>query len=323
MWKKIGEISLRTGEIMEICMVKAPDESYERDIMSFLAHKKEIWLWHLNLGFRGELNELESRFYIGLLNGKLISNASTWEYGSIGIVGHLFTVNEHRGKGACTALMKAQIQDFRNREGKILIGGFKPSSFPIAKSLGFKSIINGSEVMRYDLYPYFEKEYFQSKRTLARDSMWKDWPGVSLLFSAKEGCALRSMKHKIFGPFDYEDYFLEDMREQLKRLCTSKVLVTEKGSIAGYATLTLKSRFGDNSWLLDLFVHQDRISHVGTMLKALRWPKGRVRCYIETNCHEKRRALLAQGFKDKAVLQKRVNGKPLKIIAMQLETENS
>jgi len=31
MWSKIGKVQLRTGEIMEILMVKAPDGNYEID----------------------------------------------------------------------------------------------------------------------------------------------------------------------------------------------------------------------------------------------------------------------------------------------------
>ncbi len=321
MWMKIGEAPLKNGEIMEIRMVKAPDDDHRHDITSFLAPNKKIWLWHLNMAVRGELDELYSRFYLGFLKGKIISNVSTWEYGPIGIVGHLFTVEDCRRKGACTVLMKTQIQDFLNRGGKILIGGFKPSSYPIAKNLGFKSIVNNSEVMRYDMCSDFEREYFQAKKTVCRDSMWKDWPGVSLLFTVKEGCYLRSVKHKIFGPFDYEDYFLEDMWERLKGLCMSKVLVTEKGNVVGYATLTLKHHLGGNCWLLDLFVHPAIISHVNTMLNAMHWPKGKIRCYVEANCHEKHQALLTQGFEERAVLQKRINGKILRIILMQFEAK--
>jgi len=319
MWSKISEVPLKTNDIMEIHVVKAPDDHYKNSIMSFLVHNKGIWLWHLNLAVQGELDELESRFYLGLLKSRIISNVSTWEYGSIGIIGHLFTAKDHRKKGACTALIKTQIEDFRKRGGQILIGGFKESSYPIVKNLGFTSIINNSEVMRYNLYLDYEKEYFQAKRVFCRDAMWKDWPSVSLLFTAKEGWRVRSMRHKIFGPFDYEDYFLEDMSERLKSLCMSKVLVTEEGSIVGYATLALKHRLSESFWLLDFFIHPASVSYADAMLEAMYWPKGKIRCYVEAECRDKHDMLLARGFQEKRILKKQIkrDGKTLNIIAME------
>jgi len=319
MWSTIGEAQLKTKEIMEIYMVKAPDGYYRHSITSFLGLNKGIWLWHLNLAFRGELDELEFRFYLGQIKGRIISNVSTWEYGSIGIVGHLFTAEEHRRKGACTVLMKTQIQDFLKRGGKILIGGFKETSYSIAKNLGFKSIVKDSEVMRCDLFPNFEKVYFHTDKTWCREPMWKDWPGVSLLFTVREGWYLRSMKHKIFGPFDYEDYFLEDMREQLKGICMSKVLVTQKDSIVGYVTLTLRHHLNNSFWLLDFFIHPSNVSHAHTLLEAINWPKGKIRCYVEGDNREKQDVLLTRGFQEKMILKKHIkrNGKTLNIIVME------
>ncbi len=300
-------------------MVKTPDRRYERSIVSFLSCINALWRWHLNLAIRGELDDLEARFYLGLLKQRIISNVATWEHGSIGMVAHLFTARNHRRKGACTALMKAQIQDFRSRGGKVLIGGFRPASYPIARSLGFRSITDNSEVMRCDLHSSFDREYFQAKKVFCRDSMWEDWPGISLLFGVKKGWCLRSIKHKVYGAFDYEDYFLEDMKERLMGLCISKVLITEKESIVGYATLTSKYRGKGSFCLLDFFIHPAVASFTDTMLDAIDFPSGKVRCYVESGCHEKRDMLLERGFKEK-VIQKQIkgDGKKLDIIAMEL-----
>jgi hypothetical protein len=321
MWRKIGEISLRTGEIMEVYMVRTPDPHYGRDIVSFLSMSipnEELWLWHLNLAIHGELDELESRFYIGLLTNRIISNVTTWKYGAIGIVGHLFTVEEHRRKGACTGLMKAVIQDFRKHDGKILIGGFRETSYPIAKNLGFKSIVDHCEVMHCYLDPHFESEYFRTKNVFCRDSMWKDWPGIGLLFGIREGEYLRSIKHKIFGNFDYEEHFLEDMRERLKGLCISKVLTSEKGSIVGYATLTYKHELKDNFWLLDFFVHPENMSYADNIFDAMGFPTGKIRCYVDSKAEEKHVLLLKRGFKKKTRKQITHYGKTLDITLMEL-----
>jgi hypothetical protein len=318
MWNRIGETQLRMGEIMEIYMVKTPDSNYEQDIMSFLSPTNRLWRWHLDLAIHGALDELEPRFYLGLVKGRIVSNVSTWEYGSIGLVAHLLTAKEHRRTGACTASMKAQIQDFRHRSGKVLIGGFKPTSYTIAKSLGFSSIIDNSEVMHYNLDLHFKKEYFEARKVSCRDSMWKDWPGVSLLFGTQEGCCIRSMKHRIFEPFDYEDYFLGDMWERLNGLCISKVLVSEEGSVVGYATLTSKYHVKSEFWLLDFFIHPNAASCAGTMLDAMDFPPTKTRCYVESGCPEKREMLLRSGFKERT-LQEQItqNGKTLDIAVME------
>jgi hypothetical protein len=149
--------------------------------------------------------------------------------------------------------------------------------------------------------------------------MWRDWPGISLLFGVKKGWYLRSVKHKVYGAFDYEDYFLEDMKEQSMGLCISKVLITEKESIVGYATLTSKHRGKDSFFLLDFFIHPEAASFADTMLDAIDFPHGKIKCYVESKCHEKRDMLLKRGFKEK-MIQKQIkdNGKKLDIIEMEL-----
>ena len=319
MWKRLGETVLTTGDMMEIFMVRPPDERFERGIRSFLSLYKRIWAWHLDLSLEGELDKLDTRYYLGFLNCKLISNVSTWEYGPLGIIGHLFTAENHRNKGACTTLMKTVVSDFLNRGGKTLIGGFKPASHALVEKLGFQSIMNHSEVMRHDSMLNFEERYFQTGKTFCRDSMWKDWPGISFLFTVKLGWNLRSAKHKILGPYDYEDHFLEDMWQRTRDSCASKVLTTEKEHILGYATLTFTHRSKSDVWLLDFFVHPVATSHVDTLLSAFDWPRGKIECYVEADCAEKRRALWAQNFEEKAVFRKQVKGKAIKVILMQLE----
>jgi hypothetical protein len=276
--KRMGQTPLGNGDVMEVRMVKPPDQSYEQGIKSFLSLSNRIWTWHLDLSLRGEMDEFDSRYYLGFLKHRMISNVATWEHGPIGIIGHLFTAEAHRKKGACTTLMRTVIHDFLERDGKTLIRGFKPASRSIAEKLGFRSIMKHSEVMRYDSSPDFEQEYFQPSNMSCRDSTWKDWPNIGFLFTVKQGWSLKSLKHEILGPYDYEDHFLEDMRQRTKGFCISKVLGTEKQHILGYATLTLRNRSQDDSWLLDFFINPAAISHVETLLNAFDWPAGKIEC---------------------------------------------
>jgi predicted GNAT family acetyltransferase len=316
MWEKIGEALLKTGEAIDVRRVRTPDHYHEHEIRSLL-HYNKLWMWYLDLALGGKLDDLEARFYIGILNNNVVGNVSTWEYGPIGIVAHLYTARSYRKKGVCTALMRNMIQDFRNRGGKILIGGFRPASYPIAQSLGFKSVTDNSEVMHLEPNPYFVQDYFRAGKLSCRDLMWKDWPGVSLLFGVKEGWRLRSVKYKVFGPYDYEDYFLRDMWENQQESCKSKVLFTERGNVVGHAVLTFKYSQKGSFWLLDFFIHPASVSNIGIVLDALTIPAGKTRCYVGEDCREKLKALLDKGFREKGRKRFRLAGKPVDTILME------
>jgi hypothetical protein len=316
MWDKIDQVVLENGRIMEVRRVMAPDRYHESHIKSLLPKYSALWMWHLNLALSGRLDDLETRFYVGVLDGKLIGNVSTWECGPIGILGHLFTAKRHREKGVCTTLTKIMFQDLSSRGGKILIGGFKPASRRIARKLGFKSLTEKSEVMYLELNRCFEQNYFHADKLWCRDLKWRDWPGVSLLFGVKEGWCMRSMKHKIFGPYDYEDCFLEDMWGMQQGLCQPKVLAAENGNVIGYAALTLKDSRRRSFWLLDFFIHPAKVSDVDILLDALTFPPGKTRCHIERDFCEKFDALLDRGFAEKTRRRFKFRGKTLDIIMM-------
>jgi len=316
MWSKIDQVSLENERIMEVRCVVMPDDHHKSLIKSLLPRYSPLWTRHLNLSFSGELGDLKTRFYVGVLDDKLIGNVSTWESKPLGIVGHLFTDKKYRRKGVCTNLMKIMIRDFSRRDGKILIGGFRPASYRIAKRLGFKSLADESEAMHLELDKHFEEDYFSDKNSWCREMEWRDWPGVSLLFGVKEGWHVRSLKHEIFGPYDFEDFFLEDMWQKLHGLCQPKVLVTEKENVVGYAALTFNHSEKHGFWLLDFFVHHSRVSDMSIMLDSLTYPSGKIRCHIEGNCKEKIDALLDRGFTEKRRRFKFV-GKTLDMIVME------
>jgi hypothetical protein len=219
MWSKIDQVSVENGRMMEVRRVVVPDCQHKSLIKSLLPQYSPLWTWHLKLSLSGKLGDLKTRFYVGVLDDKLIGNVSTWESKPLGIVGHLFTNKKYRRKGVCTNLMQVMVQDFSLRGGKILIGGFRPASYSIAKRTGFKSLIDESEVMHLEPNQHFEEDYFRNGKPHCRDMEWRDWPGVSLLFGVKEGWRIRSLKHKVFEPYDFEDFFLKDMWQKLHGLC--------------------------------------------------------------------------------------------------------
>lgn len=287
---------------MTVLQVLAPNEGYNEAIRSFLGKsgllEAVLWRWQMNLAFQGELDGLESRFYLGLMEGRIVGNISLWEYNGLGILGHVYTVEGQRRKGIFRFLLAKCLEDFRNREGKVLVLG-TPVDAPwntIYKEFGFRNISEGSEVMRYDADPIFLGNYFQSQEVYCREPKWSDWPSLSILYTSHEGWRVRSIEHRIFGPFDYEDYFLQDMNKMRENECHSVILLTEKEYVVGHAHLTIDTQEGVPAWLLDFFVHPQHASKADLLLESMVFPMGRIRCFVETDNHEKMSILSHAGF---------------------------
>lgn len=116
MYTPFASKPLKTGEPLEIGVVMPPDETYEPLIRPFLGHKPRNFQWHITCAFEpGGIRDLETRFYIGLVDQKPVCNIMTVEYNGIGILGHVFTTVEHRRKGACRLVMAEQMTDFHRR----------------------------------------------------------------------------------------------------------------------------------------------------------------------------------------------------------------
>lgn len=321
MHKQLGDARLKTGERIVINVVRTPDCSYGENIRAFLPHLDEIWQWHLGLALRGQLDELETRFYLGILNGRIIGNVSTWEHRSLGILGHVYTAEDQRRKGVFNSLVKACLQDFRDRGGKITVLG-TPVDAPwnhVYRECGFADIAEGSEVMRCDLDPDFQKTFLQSKKIYSREVKWSDWPSLSILYTVQEGWLLRSMRYSVFGPLDYEDHFLHDMKRTNGNECQVRVLVTEEEHVVGHSTLSFLRREEGPVWLLDFFVHSVHVSGAACLLDSLHWPTERVRCYVEEDNREKMSVLSGMGFHRELLSLKQITheGKKIDILAME------
>ena len=80
--------------------VTAPDAPHAEEIKQFLGHKPGNYKWHIERCVAEVLDALETRFYVGKLNGAVITNIMTVEYEGVGILGHVFTLPKQRRKGA-------------------------------------------------------------------------------------------------------------------------------------------------------------------------------------------------------------------------------
>src|SRR5687767_11265948 len=127
MYTPLGAAILANGETLHCGVVQTPDHEWGDRLIPFLSHKQPKWRSHIAASFERELDQLETRFYVGTLGGPdgpivttvMVAGASR-PGGRVGLLGYVFTSTDHRGKGAYSALMAHQMEDCRRAGFTIL-----------------------------------------------------------------------------------------------------------------------------------------------------------------------------------------------------------
>ena len=300
MYEKLGNTVLKTGERMEVGMINVPDELHAEEIKKFLGHKPGNFKWHIERCVVESLDELETRFYVGKIDGNVVTNIMTVEHDGIGILGHVFTLPEQRRKGACRGTMVYQMEDFRQRNGQALyLGtGYNGHPYHIYHSFGFESVIPESGFMKYHVNSDFEEHYFASAPARPKPVEWHDWPKLTALSAIVGSDTLRSLIWNVYGPTNLESGFLtfKHTLETDDAYDDAKLLVTQSGAIVGLATVCRDSRWQEAIALLDLFFHPNFIDSVPALLSAVKFPELKVQCYIDSTAEKKAEVLETAGF---------------------------
>lgn len=306
MYTKLSDVTLKTDENMEIGVVLAPDAEYAEQMMDVLAHKGQPWLLHVEEALHGDIAGLETRFYIGQVDGQVIANIMIVECNRTGILGHVFTRPEHRRKHACTLVMAEQMEDFRRRGGGVLLlgTGYDSPAYWIYHSHGFRGLSEGSGFMRFATVPDFETGHFAPGETKVVDVEWKHWPLMNVLTSVPGISVLRSVAFNLYGIANFEGGFLNFIKSLRKNQSRkAKLLETASGAVVGCITLGRDSRWRDRTYLLDIFVHPNFLSHYEILLNALELPEGKIQCYVDARSPGGKIAALQQaGFKREALI---------------------
>ena len=300
MYHKLGEAVLKTDEQMEIGVITAPDEPHAVEIQQFLGHKPGNYKWHIERCVTEKLDALETRFYVGKVDGSIITNIMTVEYQGIGILGHVFTMPEQRRKGACKGVMAYQMADFRWRKGYALYLGTGYNSHPyhIYHSFGFESVFPESGFMKYYVDAEFEEEYFASGRAYLKPVEWHDWAKVTALSGCVDGDILRSLIWNVYGPTNMEGGFLNFKRdlETADVYHDAQLMVTSDDAIVGWLTVSRDNRWRPATAVLDLFFHPNFADEVPALLSSVAFPDVKVQCYVDSGAKEKAEVLEGAGF---------------------------
>ena len=90
-------------------MVECPDPEWAAQVLSLLGHKGPEWRHHIEAALQEPLDDLQTLFYLGLVEGTAITNVmiagARRGAARCGILGHVYTRPEHRRKGAYAHLM--------------------------------------------------------------------------------------------------------------------------------------------------------------------------------------------------------------------------
>jgi len=285
---------------MEVGVITAPDEPHAVEINQFLGHKPGNYKWHIERCVTETLDALETRFYVGKVDGSIITNIMTVEHQGIGILGHVFTMPEQRRKGACKGVMAYQMDDFRQRKGRALYLGTGYNSHPyyIYHSFGFESVFWESGFMRYQVNGDFEEHYFAPTSTQPKSVEWHDWPKVTALSGIVGSEALRSLIWNVYGPTNMEGGFL-NFKHDLEAENVyedAKLLITSGGAIVGWATVSRDNRWRPATAVLDLFFHPNFTDEVPALLSAVKFPDVKVQCYVDSSAAKKAEVLETAGF---------------------------
>ena len=310
MYNELADVKLKTGEMMEVGVIIAPDETHADQIKPFLAHKGGGFKWHLERSVVEPLDDLETRFYVGKVDGDIIANIMIVEHGQVGILGHVFTTPTQRRKGACQAVMQLQMEDFRHRNGEALYLGTGYNSHPyyIYSSFGFESVFPGSGFMKYRTAADFDNRYFAENTVRTKDVAWHDWAKMTALTGIVEGDYLRSIAFGIYGPANFEGGFL-GFKQALENEDTyhdAKLLESDSGAIVGMATASRDTRWQPDTAVLDLFVHPNFYGSASNLLEAINFPDTKIQCYIESTSASKVETVQNAGFRHEATLKNQI-----------------
>ncbi|MXY97969.1 MAG: GNAT family N-acetyltransferase [Gemmatimonadetes bacterium] len=299
--------TLRTGETLEIGAVLAPDDDHAPLVRPILAHKSHNEQWHLDEVFAGRVGPLETRFYLGRLNNRAICNIMVSEFGGIGIVSHVYTAPEYRRKGIARLVMAEQMADFNDRGGQYLTlsTGFDTHPYHLYHDFGFRSVVPESGHMKYMGNTAFETEHFRVDAARVIPGDWKHWPSLNVLCAQAGPPYLRNVGLGHIGPRMFEGAYLRMMKQTREGDDVQvRLVVTERGAVAGYATLVPDIRWRGETLLLDLTVHSAFTEQLKPLVESFALPAGRkVLCHVEPGDGPKTAALQHAGFINEAMLR--------------------
>ncbi|HET7559751.1 MAG TPA: GNAT family N-acetyltransferase [Limnochordia bacterium] len=258
MVEAIATASLRDGSTLKIVRVCGPEPGWLPHIAPFLGHKPEVYRWQIIEGLQRSWPGLQTDFYLGLLDGQLVANITLITNLGLGVLGHVYTLPQHRGKGIASVLMGAQMRHFAENGGRALVlgTGYGSTAYRIYERHGFRSIVPESGSMHWTAAPDTYAKLFATELHEVRPVAWSDWGGLCALFGMPEGDFLRSSIYPAVRPTVVEGNFISLMRRIEKGELRAWSAVDREGVVLGVALMSRHTPWRSRASVqLDLYAH--------------------------------------------------------------------
>jgi GNAT superfamily N-acetyltransferase len=292
-FEPLGQATLATGERMELARVVGPDGAWAPRLGALLGHKPGVYRYHIEASLREPLGDLETAFYLGLVDGEPIAVAMVAGAHGAGVLGHVYTVPAWRRRGAARALHVVLAEDVARRGYQFLSLGTDPRgpARRIYEAIGFRAVApdRGDMVwVRQDAVP---PDGPWSVGPLG----WADWGWVSeaALAPPAAGEELpRSLLFRVGDRAHVEAAFVEAMRRG------GSVRVLRRGPRAvGWLALVPDAARALGATAVDLYVRPGWEEGAPRLTDGFPWPPGPLLAAWSGGPGYRARALAAAGFR--------------------------
>ncbi|MBI2297890.1 MAG: GNAT family N-acetyltransferase [Armatimonadetes bacterium] len=304
MYTRFADLQLPSGETAEIGLIRCPDPGDPMHVRELLAHKGGDWNWHIDRALAEELDGLETRYYVAVIDGQAVSNVMLCESAGVGILGHVFTRPEHRRKHLCQSIFDHLMPEFRARGGlRLALGtGYDSHPFWIYHRNGFRAVMPNSGMMTYEAVDGWAEQWYAPGPATVEPYDWKHWGPLCQLTVDNFGEGLQSLSLGGFGRASFEGSGISVVKAAQEGKLHARVLVRPTGAAMGLALLTPDRRW-PGKWLLDLIAHPNYHDRLAELVAALPVPGGKTLAAVPTIAAARRAALEANGFEQEGTLR--------------------
>lgn len=310
MVKTMAHATLKSGENMEILHVIAPEPDWTERVLTFLQHKGPVWLDPMRVALDSGLDDLFMSDYLGVLDsGEVVGNISTFECAGVGILGHVFTPEEHRRKGICSFIINVLRDDFIARGGRAMyLGtGYDTHPYHIYETIGFVGR-GDSGKMTWRVEPDFDAKWFAPGPAEIRDTRWGDWPLLEALYAVEGQWQLKSFYFQQFGHTGFESQYLRLRLDMLEgNVPSTRVMQTTGGAVVGHAMLAVQPLWKGKALVLDFMIHANFHDQASELLAAIDIPAGaKVQAFCDSRAESRMAILEAAGFQREGVFVRQI-----------------
>jgi len=193
MEKKIKKACLKTGEELDVVLLKPPAGDYLSSIDRNWKRSKEVCDRFATRILTGKLTDyIDATFLFGEINRKIVgfmAYITPINIKNIGNLAFVETLNGYRNRGIASILLGETLKIFKNNGGTVMhLATDNPSANSLYKKFGFFNL-GTYKIMRYissSDNDFEKKYYFHSNSISARDINWGDLPHIQFLFSTIE-----------------------------------------------------------------------------------------------------------------------------------------